>query len=331
MNSGILGNNGGNIAKTTAGAGNEAHARQAAAVKKEPSLRVKKGGHAFEGALAASMAIGILALSYESLAEMSFPASSMLSALHSKGYLKGIPVAYEPGKGIWLMLGWAGAGMMALLMLYSLRKRLPLLGFLGSMRVSLNAHMFLGIMGPLCILFHTTFKFNGIIATSFWCMMVTMVFGILGRYIYIQIPRGITGAELGVKDIEEMIESIDADMLRHADVQHLLKEIAVPDTEAGALSPAHALLYMMKTDVKNRLRVYRLRNILRKRAAMDRAAREDIVGLLSRKAALIRRKNLLTTAHRLLHYWHVLHIPLAITMFLIMFIHIGVYYIFRPV
>lgn len=273
-----------------------------------------------------------IVLGYESIAQRMLPAISLLAAAHDSGYLKWLPVASDPGKGVWLLLGWAGSGMMAVMMLYSLRKRLSLLSSLGSMRRWLNAHMFLGIIGPLFITFHTTFKFNGLIATSYWCMMVTVVFGILGRYIYVQIPRSISGAEMGVKEIEDSVAALDIELgryLRAASIASLLNEISSPETDGEGISPVRAFFITAKTDLMNIVRVMRLNLLLKERYRLSKRVRAEVAGLLSKKAALIRKRNFLSAFHRLLHYWHVFHIPLAIVMFLIMFIHVAVYYLFR--
>ncbi|MBN1199798.1 MAG: hypothetical protein JXA23_10635 [Bacteroidales bacterium] len=38
------------------------------------------------------------------------------------------------------------------------------------------------------MLFHTSFKFGGLVAISFWSMAAVFFSGIIGRFIYIRIP-----------------------------------------------------------------------------------------------------------------------------------------------
>lgn len=320
--------------------------------------------HFFEWSLVLTVVTVALMGAYESIAEKYLPAYSMLSLLHRHGFLKDYSIVYEPSKGIWHPVGWAGSAMMVVMMLYTVRKRVPFLRSFGSMRRWLSMHMFLGILGPLMVTFHTTFKLHGLIATSFWCMIVTMVFGILGRYIYVQIPRGVSGAELGVKDIEKAVEGIDAALgryLTNAYASNLLAELGVEDKgrivraldvegKRLGLSSNHisnllseisgpaaekpgnslfALFYMLAADFRNHFRIYGLRKILKERYSLTGRRRDEILFLLKKKAALIKRKDLLSTSQKLLHHWHVLHVPLAIVMFIIMFLHVTVYYIFR--
>src|SRR4030067_2753254 len=73
-------------------------------------------------------------LGYESYTQKYIPDRSILSFLHSLGYLKNYPVIYEPSKGIWHTVGWTGSGMMVVMMLYSVRKRAGFMRSLCSLR-----------------------------------------------------------------------------------------------------------------------------------------------------------------------------------------------------
>ncbi|MBI5238083.1 MAG: hypothetical protein HY887_06635 [Deltaproteobacteria bacterium] len=283
--------------------------------------------------LAILVAAAAILGAYESLTEKYLPADSILSSLHALGYMRRFPVVYEPSKGIWLFFGWAGTAMMAVMMVYSMRKRLWVFREAGSMRGWLSGHMFLGIMGPLLITFHSTFKFRGLIATSFWCMMVTMIFGVLGRYIYGQIPRGITGAELDINMIDKEIDCLDKRLggyLSGTNIDGLLKKINGSADGAEGRGLFGALFFMARTDLKNLFAGCGLEAALAAYPRLSAEARKEIARLLRKKAAIARRRNFLATSHRLLHNWHVFHIPLAAVMFIIMSLHIAVYFIFSP-
>ncbi len=271
---------------------------------------------------------------YESFMQKYSPEDSILSLFHQYGYIKKYPVIYEPSKGIWHPVGWIGSSMMVIMMIYSLRKRITLFESLGSLRHWLSFHMSLGIMGPILVTFHTTFKFGGIIATSFWCMIVTMIFGILGRYIYVQIPRNLSGAELETNEIDNMVGSLDSELnkyLEDVNIAVLFKTISTADEKAKSLDIIGSLIFMIRTDIANLYKIAYLKKIIKTRYRLTGKTRREIVSLLKKKAALIRQRNFLAASHRLLHYWHVFHIPLAIVMFLIMFLHIIVYYLFGAI
>ena len=75
---------------------------------------------------------------------------------------------------------------------------------LGILKYWLEFHIFLCTLGPIMVLFHTAFKFGGLVAVSFWSMVAVFLSGIVGRFIYIQIPRSIEGRELSLSEVRDM-------------------------------------------------------------------------------------------------------------------------------
>ena len=84
---------------------------------------------------------------------------------------------------------------------YMARKRYRSLSRLGLLKYWLEFHIFLCTLGPVLILFHTSFKFGGLVAISFWSMVAVFLSGIIGRFIYIQIPRSIEGKALDLNEV----------------------------------------------------------------------------------------------------------------------------------
>ena len=72
--------------------------------------------------------------------------------------------------------------------IYIARKRYQFLSRYGRVKYWLEFHIFLCTLGPIMVLFHTAFKFGGIVSISFWSMVAVVISGVIGRYIYIQIP-----------------------------------------------------------------------------------------------------------------------------------------------
>lgn len=92
---------------------------------------------------------------------------------------------------------------------YMIRKRSKMLSRMGLLKHWLEFHIFLCTLGPIMILYHTSFKFGGIVAISFWSMVAVFLSGIIGRFIYIQIPRTIEGRELSLHEIRNMKGSLE--------------------------------------------------------------------------------------------------------------------------
>lgn len=70
----------------------------------------------------------------------------------------------------------------------------------GRLKYWLEFHIFLCTLGPIMILFHTAFKFGGIVSISFWTMVLVVIIWVIGRFIYIQILRTIEGRELTLEE-----------------------------------------------------------------------------------------------------------------------------------
>ena len=136
--------------------------------------------------------------------------------------------AWKPSGAIGHGLGIVGSLLMVVLLLYSARKRLRLIQGLGNIRYWLNYHIWMGVTGPLLVIFHTTFKLGGIVAVSFWSMIGVALSGVIGRYIYLQIPRSLSGQELSARELAEldraMLAELQEDYHVDADTLGLIQE-----------------------------------------------------------------------------------------------------------
>jgi len=105
------------------------------------------------------------------------------------------------------------------------RKRYRYLYRFGILKHWLEFHIFLCTLGPILVLFHTAFKFGGLVAISFWSMVAVFLSGIIGRFIYIQIPRAIDGRELSDDEVRDTIKdgSVEKRMKRLALMKDLFK------------------------------------------------------------------------------------------------------------
>jgi len=95
--------------------------------------------------------------------------------------------------------------------LYMARKIYRSLFRFGILKHWLEFHIFLCTLGPILVLFHTSFKFGGLVAISFWSMVAVFLSGIIGRFIYIQIPRTVEGRELSLDEVRDMTDSVSAE------------------------------------------------------------------------------------------------------------------------
>jgi hypothetical protein len=104
-------------------------------------------------------------------------------------------------------LGIVGLGLMLFTEVgYSLRKRAvgrPR----GTMRAWLQVHIFTGIVGPYLVLLHTAWSFNGLAGALTVLVLIVVISGFLGRYIYTAVPRTADGAILEAEEVGRLLEA----------------------------------------------------------------------------------------------------------------------------
>ncbi len=227
--------------------------------------------------------------------------------------------------------GVAGTIMMVAMMLYSLRKRLRFLQGVGTLSQWLSLHIFLGLMGPLLVTFHTGFKIGGIVSIAYWSMVITMLSGIFGRYIYNQLPRDKAGDQLSPQDLAQEEQRLAAQIEGIlAGDPALIEQVqrAAPRATALADSGWRSLIGLVAQDFDRLLSRRRLHALLRTRSSLARRERRRVVDLAQRRAIIARRKITFDIMDQFFRYWHVLHRPFVWIMFAIVAVHIGVAMLF---
>ena len=114
----------------------------------------------------------------------------------------------RPSGTIGIKLGLLGVLMFFLIYLYPLRKKWGWLGRMGNSRHWLDFHVVLGTSAPIIVAFHSSFKFGNIAGMAFYSMLMVTISGFVGRYLYAHIPRGLSAAELTMKEIQEKEEAL---------------------------------------------------------------------------------------------------------------------------
>lgn len=241
---------------------------------------------------------------------------------HHESYRELRPAGFR-GHGF----GILGSAMMLFMLLYSLRKRTRLFGEWGALSRWLDIHIYFGIMGPLFIILHTSFKVQGLVAVSFWSMVAVASSGILGRYLYLQIPRNRQGDELSLRQISELEANFSRDLQEtlNLDEEKLYRLDQILKNQGGEEPKALKLfLEMALSDLFRPFQVYRLKRLLAGELQLREPYLHRAVQLAWRKIKLQRRVMALNQVQRLFHYWHVFHKPFAIIMYIIMLVHVGV-------
>jgi len=209
-----------------------------------------------------------------------------------------------------------GLGILGTLMItfgvsiYIARKRYNFLAKYIRLKYLLEFHIFLCTLGPILILFHTAFKFGGIVSIAFWSMVAVVLSGVIGRFIYIQIPRTIEGRALSLNEVKNM-----------------KTDLAVVLSEKYKLDQSMVDRIVSFTNEENVSGNYKTTRNLRNELKSNKLPKNDRVSILKmvkNEMSLSRKIGRLETMQRLFKYWHVAHMPFALIMLIIVIIHIGV-------
>ena len=226
-------------------------------------------------------------------------------------------------------LGIIGSLMMLIgVSTYMLRKRISKFSRLGILKYWLEFHIFLCTLGPIFVLYHTSFKFGGLVAVSFWSMVAVVLSGVIGRYIYLQIPRTIEGREMNLNEINQIKDELNKKLVTVYSIdEQALQEIL----NAVKKRPDRSGNSMVKRSIEKfnfeRKVIREVKTILRQNKIIGKGYKE-VVKLIKYEINLNRKIDRLISMQNLFRYWHVAHLPFALLMLIIMLIHVGVAYTF---
>lgn len=220
------------------------------------------------------------------------------------------------------LLGWLGLLAMLLLLLYTLRKRARWLRRAGSLRHWLSGHIFLGLLGPVLITFHSAFQVGGLVSIAYWSMVVTMVSGIFGRYVYVQIPSSLLGDQRSPAALSAAVRQIEDELDARLKDQRALVP-AAPLSEDTPDSGGGAIVALIADDLRRPWRRWQLGRRLRG-GGLSRGDARDVARLAHRRDLMLRRVALAASLSEVFRYWHALHKPFVYIMFLIAAVHVGV-------
>ena len=242
-----------------------------------------------------------------------------------------------PTRGLGYALGIAGGSMMLLLFLYSARKRFRWLAFLGATARWFRFHMALGILGPLCILYHADFSLGATNSNvALFSMLTVAGSGLVGRYIYAHIHRGLYGQRLTVSELRDRADSLRALSGTVGFLPELVGRLDEIEKRLLAAGPRLPLLAALRPAVIGAVAAaarWRLHGHIR--AQLRLAARNSPVVAaerkrLSRAARAYADRRISATGRlagfqayeRLFSLWHALHLPLIFVLIAAGVVHV---------
>jgi len=239
--------------------------------------------------------------------------------------------------GVGYALGIIGGVIMLSQFLYPMRKKWRWMRNLGKISIWFQAHMSLGLIGPLLILYHANFSLGSINSNVALGAMGLVVFsGLVGRYIYTKINHTLHGRIATLVELRDASEEARSDLkndlvMDTAAIEDLRKHEY--DTRHAAdswlgLAPKFLLLGIRTRVIRWRLK-RRLSKELKKRALEEKWTRPELrahirIGKRHIRDYLksIRKVSEFKIYRKIFALWHVLHIPLFIMLVVSAVVHI---------
>ncbi len=244
---------------------------------------------------------------------------------------------FESGDDIGYWVGVVGGVMMLVLLLYPLRKYAGFARRWGPVKIWFWGHMLLGIGGPWLILLHSNFHVGSTnAAVALYSMLIVAGSGIVGRFIYVRVNRGLDGELTSLKALQTkagLVESEARSSLRFAPAV----EAALIDFERRALQAgggwAAPLRQVFALPFWQAAATWRCRRELRRRidalvrdGVWDTAQRERrerrARRLVSQYLSAVMRVAQYAAYERLFRLWHVAHLPFVFLLAVSAVVHV---------
>jgi hypothetical protein len=199
----------------------------------------------------------------------------------------------------------------------------------------------MGVAAPFIIAFHAAFKFRGLVGMAFWIMAAVAISGVVGRYLYSQIPRRLNAAELSLQEARDEQSQLTEQLAQQKifSAAWLRPLSRLPSQERIRKEwIVLVLLEMLWADFRRHYTISRLRrqelSFAGKMASLGgmlstgNTELERIIAMARKQAILSQRMLFLSRTQQVFHLWHVIHKPFSYSFALLAVIHIGVVFLF---
>lgn len=227
---------------------------------------------------------------------------------------------YKSGEGLGYNLGLAGGLMMLTLLLYSARKHLTFMQGLGKLKHWFRIHMMLGVVGPILVIFHTTFRLGSINASiAFYCMLLVAGSGLVGRFVYTRIHKGLYGSRSTLKDAYDDLAGSSGDIRSKLHffpkVEKKLKrfEYIALEQKRGFMA---GVWFFLTFDIRRMVLTWQCRRYIRHKMQAERLrdVTNEASALVGQYLTRIQTVAQFKKFEQIFSAWHVLHIPLMYMM-----------------
>lgn len=262
---------------------------------------------------------------------------SLLLAALIAGWLLSSKELINPEEGFGYWLGIIGGSLMLFLLLYPAGKKSSLLRRMGLVKHWFRIHMIFGLVGPLLILYHCNFTASAINSTvALYSMLAVTISGVIGRYFYTRIHRGLYGKRANIEDLRTEItdatknsRGLAAVLPEFINELHTVSAKLIGDEFTRTISLRHSLSWSYRYYLV-RLRLYLMINKeLREQASRSQTLQKNLKNLrrtanryATKQVGLMRQVAQLAFYERLFSLWHVFHMPLFLLLVVSALFHV---------
>lgn len=240
-----------------------------------------------------------------------------------------------PHTGIGYMLGIIGGSSMLVLVLYPARKRWQWLSFIGSVRAWFQAHMVLGLVGPILVLYHSDFSLGATNSNvALFCMLAVSGSGVIGRYFYTRVHYGMTERTRTLDELQANADRLRSVSLSLSFMPELLQRLQL--VEQGMLrrvprcpvllQPMYAVF--LSFIARQRLKFY-VRRALRSASSASSVMQQHRPRLLMTARGYIQQRLFaikevaeFQAYTQIFSMWHLLHVPLFFMLLIAGIVHV---------
>ena len=244
---------------------------------------------------------------------------------------------YAPGSDVGYYLGLVGSVMMALLLLYPLRKRLGLMRRAGELRHWFRLHMFLGIAGPALVMFHSTLQVGSLnAAIALYSMLLVAGSGIVGRFVYTKIHHGLYGRQATLQECQERLGraggAVRSRLRFSDDIERRLaafESYATGASRPGMIGVRRFLAVALRARWLRGRTLREVRRVLLAAALEQRWTRAQVDArlriarrMLDDYLDALKEVAQFKVYERLFSLWHVLHVPFVYMLVICAIVHV---------
>lgn len=222
-------------------------------------------------------------------------------------------IAAESGVGY--AMGILGALLMLAVIVYPMRKRLPVLRRIGTIPNWFRLHMLLGVLGPVLIVIHSNFRLGSLNSrVALFAMLIVAGSGFVGRFLYTRIHRGLYGKKSSLPELlNELDGTREGASGARSDWRGMLEAY-----QAERLSAGNSFGHSLALTLTGPFSRSRLRRRLLAKGPSDPEAR----AALRRYLHSLGRAEAFALYERLFAAWHLFHLPLFFILVLAAITHV---------